>query len=586
MKTIPFTSLGCAPALLIALLLFGLLGAPPSIAQTKRVALLIGINDYPSSPLFGPVNDVAALKVRLPNIGYASENIVALVDKQASKAAIMRELAKLETRSASGDDVLIYFSGHGTSEKDKGLLLPLFHDSGAWLPHGFESARGAKDAGENLIIGRTDLRPILKRLDEGGRNVLVISDSCFSGNLTRSVSLAGSGKPITRNYNGAPVFTRSAASDDAFLNATDLNVGTRPSRPSWPFANLVQISSASDDQPSVDLARPEDLRHTIDNKPQGTLTNGLLRILDGKHPMGRTGTPPTYSQLHQALAEYMLTLPPALQSTPTILPAVTDSNAGAVNRSVGGLKVVAPSDAAQPKRMTLEFRGFSGTEVLAWKSKLPEADVVASNAMFVMQKNPNGRGSQLFTRSNNYILDDNGAGTDVRQRLIAETWLRSALPSKPFNAGLRADTRPAGLGGVVLFGDAIRFAISLQQSAELLVVSIDSKGKLSVLYPNQRSEVRTHGAGVMVSLPSETECITVQEPAGLDRVAVVALPAGTIPPNWTGQGFQELLSSDQRPTMLRAWLARARGETTWIDLNTQPRVANSRAAYACLASVR
>jgi hypothetical protein len=64
-----------------------------------------------------------------------------LVDRQATRRAIMDELQALEGRSQPGDHLFLYFSGHGTSPYDPNRL-PLPHSTGAFLPYDFPSGEG------------------------------------------------------------------------------------------------------------------------------------------------------------------------------------------------------------------------------------------------------------------------------------------------------------------------------------------------------------------------------------------------------------------------------------------------------------
>lgn len=127
-----------------------LLCAVVAAAQTpKRVALLVGVGDYrQTSKLEGPANDVTALRdVLLRRWGFQAQDIRTLVDKQATRVNILAELVALANRSSANDEVLVYFSGHGTSALDAGtqsaFSIPLPHSSGAFVPFDFEPQAGA-----------------------------------------------------------------------------------------------------------------------------------------------------------------------------------------------------------------------------------------------------------------------------------------------------------------------------------------------------------------------------------------------------------------------------------------------------------
>ena len=93
-----------------------------ALAQSHRrkLALLIGINQYPQSPaLGGCVTDVELQTELLINrCGFAAADILTLTDEQASKdfitAAFLDHLGK---QAKSGDVVIFHFSGYGTRVK-------------------------------------------------------------------------------------------------------------------------------------------------------------------------------------------------------------------------------------------------------------------------------------------------------------------------------------------------------------------------------------------------------------------------------------------------------------------------------------
>ena len=152
----------------------------PAAAQGRNIALLIGVGDYGHARLNleGPVHDVPALRSVLQRRwGFAEADIVTLVDAQATREAVLRALRDLQWRSGPGDQVLIYFSGHGLSALQGAMEVPVPHGSGAFVPFGVNTQDPAALA-RGMIVGRTDLQPLLRELDRGGRRVWVVSDSC------------------------------------------------------------------------------------------------------------------------------------------------------------------------------------------------------------------------------------------------------------------------------------------------------------------------------------------------------------------------------------------------------------------------
>ncbi|MBS9395876.1 MAG: caspase family protein [Dolichospermum sp. LBC05a] len=83
----------------------------------RKLALLIGINQYPQSPaLGGCVTDVELQTELLINrCGFAASDILTLTDEQASRKFIENAfLDHLGKQAKSGDVVIFHFSGYGT----------------------------------------------------------------------------------------------------------------------------------------------------------------------------------------------------------------------------------------------------------------------------------------------------------------------------------------------------------------------------------------------------------------------------------------------------------------------------------------
>ncbi len=136
-------------------------------------ALLIGINDYQHTD-FAPklrtaVNDVQTLG-RLLIDDYGFKNVKLLLDRQATRAGVLRALAEFRDMPLGpADNLLIYYAGHGHQRADT--------QDGFWIP-----ADGTAD--EFTWISVADIRRILKNVK--ARHTLLVSDSCFSGTLSRA----------------------------------------------------------------------------------------------------------------------------------------------------------------------------------------------------------------------------------------------------------------------------------------------------------------------------------------------------------------------------------------------------------------
>jgi hypothetical protein len=136
-------------------------------------ALCIGINDYPGTDndLSGCVNDAHDWAEELQRRGFT---VSQLIDKDARRAAIIKALGELIDGAANGDSLVITYSGHGTWVPDASGDEPDGRDE-ALCPHDLASKGPLLD---------DDLHTLFARRAAGVRIVL-ISDSCHSGSVTR-----------------------------------------------------------------------------------------------------------------------------------------------------------------------------------------------------------------------------------------------------------------------------------------------------------------------------------------------------------------------------------------------------------------
>lgn len=142
--------------------------------MAKR-ALCIGINNYPGThmDLAGCVNDANAWEAELKGRSF---EVGKLLDAQATKAGIVDGIARVIDASASGDLVVITFSGHGTYVPDTSGDEIDGLDEGL-CPHDIQTGGGALlDDEIHALFGAR----------KGGVRLVLISDSCHSGTVTRA----------------------------------------------------------------------------------------------------------------------------------------------------------------------------------------------------------------------------------------------------------------------------------------------------------------------------------------------------------------------------------------------------------------
>lgn len=109
----------------------GILGTPPP-SNEKKWALIIGIADYaPEGPEGSDLvyTDDDALDMNrtlVEKYGYLVDHIILLINSSATKEWILGNITLLKEYAQAGHEVVFFFSGHGTKEKDESGIVP--HD--------------------------------------------------------------------------------------------------------------------------------------------------------------------------------------------------------------------------------------------------------------------------------------------------------------------------------------------------------------------------------------------------------------------------------------------------------------------------
>jgi len=147
--------------------------AAQAAAQTvrRRFALLIGNNQYavPIPPLETPIADVSSIaELMRTRFGYDAR-----VVKNAGKAAIIEALNDIAAVARPEDSVLLFYAGHGYLLEDVKM--------GYWIPvdASVKTAQG--------WISNSDISKLLAAIP--ARQLILISDSCYSGTLTKEQKL-------------------------------------------------------------------------------------------------------------------------------------------------------------------------------------------------------------------------------------------------------------------------------------------------------------------------------------------------------------------------------------------------------------
>lgn len=503
----------------------------PALASAGNIALLVGIDRYGSGaqPLEGAANDVAALReVLIAQWGFAPADVVTLVDVQATRAAILGELDRLMPRSRAGDLVLLYFSGHGTSARDRRLGLPLPYGSGALVPADFSRDGTPQQQLGRLIVGRTDLRPRLEALDRGGRRVLALFDACYSGNSVRGLYRSAlSAPPLSFRYVALPMRgdlgPTVAPGEDPDL--CGFRCGTFQEEP-YPYRHVVSVSAASEAEQAVDINRiwlPALPTH--DGLTHGAFSDALLRVLlgelaaDSNHD-GRLSA----AELQQATLAFLLTR--KLPHTPQLLPRL-EADVDGTTTEIALQRPVPDTPAPTPavgERLRVRLTGPVAASLEPVLQPLPELGLDTSAPDIVVSRD--GSDWLLLNPAGDLIARLPGPETGVLvDTLRRQAWIKTLLA--PVGAGFRLELELSGeaRGVAAVEGQKVYFAVRSERPAHLLLLDIAPDGGIRVLYPKYTSELKPLPAEVAVRIPpDDASRIEVTPPFGTDQVLAFAFP--------------------------------------------------------------
>ncbi len=226
--------------------------------MTKR-ALCVGINDYPydGSDLNGCVNDANAWAELLgTHFDFPSSNVRIVTDADATKRNVVDALKRLLAGAKSGDVLVFTNSSHGTYVAESGGDEPTYDE--AICPY---------DTDANVIVD-DELRELFSGLRRGVR-LTVISDSCFSGTVTRAA--LGENVPGLRVPDHRRVRFLSPALRGGRVLANPWKA--KPRREKYPESEMreVLLSGSSDGEYSYDAF--------IDRVYHGAMTHYALQAI-------------------------------------------------------------------------------------------------------------------------------------------------------------------------------------------------------------------------------------------------------------------------------------------------------------------
>jgi hypothetical protein len=237
--------------------------APSDLPPGSSYALVIGIDDYtsPLPKLKTAVNDAKSMADLLSRqYGF---QVTSLLNQDATRDNIFKAITHFRKSLAENDDFLIYYAGHGSYDRDtqKGYWLPVDAD-----PDPLVTSRNISS--DDLI---TEVRGL------AARHVIIISDSCFSGDLSRA---AGDFSPSDGNQ--------------AYIHRME----RAPSRTLMASGSDEPVSDAGSQGHSVfaDL-----LLHALQSQSEKSFTAEDLFVSIRKSVLSRSSQSPQYTALRDTM---------------------------------------------------------------------------------------------------------------------------------------------------------------------------------------------------------------------------------------------------------------------------------------------
>jgi filamentous hemagglutinin family protein len=155
-------------------------GAAPTMHIKRKLALVIGNNDYhsPLAPLEGAGRDARSIAALLQQQGYQVDHL-----HDANRSSMIASLNRLILTAEPDDSVLVFYAGHGYIHPGSSV--------GYWIPTdaNVDDPRG--------WLSNIDIARFMANIP--ARQQLLVSDSCFSGSLTREGVAAEQRTGLNRN---------------------------------------------------------------------------------------------------------------------------------------------------------------------------------------------------------------------------------------------------------------------------------------------------------------------------------------------------------------------------------------------------
>lgn len=144
--------------------------------------LVIGIDAYQRvRPLKGAVADARDVEASLRGMGVS--DVTVLVDAQASRAAVLREMDALLKKTKNNDLIFLSIAGHGAQEPERIKGSEPDGMENVFLLPDFEPTA----AGSTQRILASEFNHFIKQFELRGAKVVFVADTCHGGGMAREI---------------------------------------------------------------------------------------------------------------------------------------------------------------------------------------------------------------------------------------------------------------------------------------------------------------------------------------------------------------------------------------------------------------
>jgi len=465
---------------LLALLLAAAFPAPALAVETY--ALVVGIDEYPYDvSLDGAVKDAEDVYRSMVAAGF---QVVKFTNAEARKDAIRNAWDDLVGRAVAGDTIIFTYAGHGAQMPE---LIPGDEADGLdeflQLP-GFDRNRMEETKSEMIVDNEMNIW--FAQAESKGVHVLFVSDSCFSGGMSRS---------ITGKTRLAPAVTikLSPPSQEAVAGA-----GMKENA----FKQVTVLAASLESQPTPEVI--------INNEPRGALSWSFARAVEGSADRNGDGVI-TRIELEDYIFANVKTQSEALQ-VPNFTPQIARSDSEVVVRLTRGLPVVAETGGEQQAAVTP--RAVKSAHELGWTGQIA-LDIAGDGER---PKNAEGGGTPFrwdmatgtFYTPNGDVAAEN-VGQDRIQSVVDKFVLLDLLKAMASQNPGSVSLSP--VRDIYAAGNRLRFDAPPGRYGNMLVFNLANTGEVQFL------DMQTAGTN---SAEFKLTDVEIVKPYGADHLVVIS----------------------------------------------------------------